>query len=624
MKPVAKLLTLTLALFALCARGLCEDMPIVSDMPIVMDEPLEQPQPTEAPEDENARVKHAQELLIELRYLASGADGLFGPNTALALRAFQRDAGLVADGTLNTVTLQALEAKAENRAAVKALQQRLIDLGYLTGTADGIYGDHTRKAVRLFQTMNGLASTGEIDDGTRAAVYDETASTLPEPLSQGDTGDEVERLQQRLIQFGFMSSDADGVYGKKTTAAVKRLQIHLSTQPAYADMDITATGKATPLTLMIFMDPGYTSYVSGLEAGASGVEVERAERRLNTLGYMDKAEDSQFDSYAVECARAFQKAAGLAEDVFDQAFIDALYSVDAPAAGRFVPHPIVEGDSGRAVREVEQALALAGMTIKLPTSTFDAKLITAVTRLHDYLNAREDPAAMMFLVPQRLTVEAQEWISQTLPTIAAQTDQTTGNAEDTRRVQRRLHLLYYISRLGIDGSFGDASAQALRRFQEANGLEATGEADEATRRVLFSEDAVEDKRPYRVEVDISSQHVYVFELRDDGSYEQTHTFVCSTGIRDSTPRGIFLDGFPCNRWHFFEKFNCWAQYSFDIEGDIMFHSVLYSADDESTLRAGSVNALGSRASHGCIRLQVADAKWLYEHCKKGSLVIVIY
>ena len=115
-----------------------------------------------------------------------------------------------------------------------------------------------------------------------------------------------------------------------------------------------------------------------------------------------------------------------------------------------------------------------------------------------------------------------------------------------------------------------------------------------------------------------------FELRDDGEYEQTHEFICSTGVGNSTPRGVFLNGFPANYWHHFEKFDCWAKYSFEIEGDIMFHSVIFNANDESTVRMNSVYALGSKASHGCIRLKVEDAKWLFEHCKRGKLIIVIY
>ena len=43
---------------------------------------------------------------------------------------------------------------------VKAMQQALIDLGYLEGKADGIFGNKTEKAVRNFQRKNGLTADG--------------------------------------------------------------------------------------------------------------------------------------------------------------------------------------------------------------------------------------------------------------------------------------------------------------------------------------------------------------------------------------------------------------------------------------------------------------------------------
>ena len=44
--------------------------------------------------------------------------------------------------------------------AVKAIQQRLIDLGYLSGNADGNYGQKTTQAVKDFQVCNGLKEDG--------------------------------------------------------------------------------------------------------------------------------------------------------------------------------------------------------------------------------------------------------------------------------------------------------------------------------------------------------------------------------------------------------------------------------------------------------------------------------
>ena len=115
----------------------------------------------------------------------------------------------------------------------------------------------------------------------------------------------------------------------------------------------------------------------------------------------------------------------------------------------------------------------------------------------------------------------------------------------------------------------------------------------------------------------------IYERNMLGAYDLVQTFTCSTGLHDSTPHGVFLDGHPLNRWHYFKKFYCWAQYSFEIEGDILFHSVIYSSNNENSLRSGSLYALGNPASHGCVRLQVADAKWLFENCKRGETVIVI-
>lgn len=45
-------------------------------------------------------------------------------------------------------------AKGSKGEEVKKLQERLIELGYLTGTADGIYGGQTKAAVEWFQAVN--------------------------------------------------------------------------------------------------------------------------------------------------------------------------------------------------------------------------------------------------------------------------------------------------------------------------------------------------------------------------------------------------------------------------------------------------------------------------------------
>ena len=64
----------------------------------------------------------------------------------------------------------------------------------------------------------------------------------------------------------------------------------------------------------------------------------------------------------------------------------------------------------------------------------------------------------------------------------------------------------------------------------------------------------------------------------------------------------------------------YGQYCSRITGGVLFHSVFYSTTNPGTLAYNSYNRLGTTASHGCVRLNVADAKWIYDNCPSGTLV----
>ena len=100
--------------------------------------------------------------------------------------------------------------------------------------------------------------------------------------------------------------------------------------------------------------------------------------------------------------------------------------------------------------------------------------------------------------------------------------------------------------------------------------------------------------------------------------------VCSTG-KDATPtpKGTFTTTSPVARWGYFPKYDVWGQYLYRINGSILFHSVLYTDSNESSLIAGSLYKLGTKASHGCVRLSVDDAKWIYTNCPAGTTVKVV-
>jgi N-acetylmuramoyl-L-alanine amidase len=59
---------------------------------------------------------------------------------------------------------------------VKLIQRKLSDWGYYTGKVDGVYGSETEKAVRYFQSKNGLAVDGKAGPKTLAALGINTSS----------------------------------------------------------------------------------------------------------------------------------------------------------------------------------------------------------------------------------------------------------------------------------------------------------------------------------------------------------------------------------------------------------------------------------------------------------------
>ncbi|MDO4547036.1 MAG: L,D-transpeptidase family protein [Clostridia bacterium] len=198
-----------------------------------------------------------------------------------------------------------------------------------------------------------------------------------------------------------------------------------------------------------------------------------------------------------------------------------------------------------------------------------------------------------------------------------------------KRLQSRLEQLGYLYN-GVDGAYGASTSKAISSFQSENGLAQSGIADINTQTMLFSSSAKENSRPlwdYYVTVDISEQRVYVYKWSEnDNDYTNlVKKFKCSTGTSSNpTPRGIYKETVRKGAtWHHFKAFgNCWARYAIHIDptGNIMFHSVLYNRKNGKSPTSSSVRALGRRASHGCIRLAVDNAKWLYENITDGTTV----
>lgn len=129
---------------------------------------------------------------------------------------------------------------------------------------------------------------------------------------------------------------------------------------------------------------------------------------------------------------------------------------------------------------------------------------------------------------------------------------------------------------------------------------------------------------YEIEVDLANQIVTVY--REDGRSQAdiARQMICSSGTGTNTPTGTFIMPKPSKldereEWYYIGKYQLYVQYASRIDGPILFHS-LPSEQRGATPTQDSTEALGERASHGCIRLRPADSRWIAENCMPGTEV----
>ena len=98
-------------------------------------------------------------------------------------------------------------------------------------------------------------------------------------------------------------------------------------------------------------------------------------------------------------------------------------------------------------------------------------------------------------------------------------------------------------------------------------------------------------------------------------------FACSVGLPSTpTPTGTYYTS-DKYRWHTLMG-PSYGQYCTRVVNGIFFHSVAGYNMTSYNLNARDYNNLGSPASHGCIRLCVRDAKWIYDNCSSGTRVTI--
>ena len=246
---------------------------------------------------------------------------------------------------------------------VVTIQQRLADLGYYSGKISGNFLEATRAAVRLFQAEYGLEETGVVDGETEVLLM----SAEYRVLQNGDNGDDVTRLQERLSALGYFSQKVTGKYRAITASAVKAFQDHngleatgtasLDTQRLLFSQSALAKG-ATPTPTpgpdsdvgdigdMVIAGDGeeLEAYESKLSRGSKGENVKKVQTRLTELGFFDGPISGNYMNQTLAAVKAFQEHNGMSvSGITDEATWNMLFNsedvLDTSATARPTPEP---------------------------------------------------------------------------------------------------------------------------------------------------------------------------------------------------------------------------------------------------------------------------------------------
>ncbi len=509
------------------------------------------------------QVTALQQALKELGFFTSVVDGTFGTSTTEAVIAFQKLNSLPMNGIADA-NLQALlySGKPKNAAGTKTdiktlpaiagtsatlhdqgvlvsiIQSRLTTLGYYTGTISGTYDTDTQTAVKAFQKANGLKVDGVCGDETQeklanagstvptvSVVTATPAATTLQPMTtpstavrKGSSGSDAQLVQQRLIDLGYLTGTADGIFGSASVSALKTFQsrngldsdgvagsstyqVLFSYIAISADYVITTAPTSTPApTATATPEPITKANVVVIRIGTTGDAVLRLQNRLTALGYYNSRADGVCMADDAAAIRVFQRTNGLEVDGvagYDTQVL--LYSASAIGSdGKTMAGATIDltqtlrrGSTGDSVIAVQQRLIALGYLTGTADGIYGTDTAEAIYNFQKRNGLSRDGVAGAKTLTALFSTSAESptptptaapitTVSPAETIITARKLQKGDHSEQVRVLQNQLITLGYLSSGSADGMFGTKTYQAVRDFQLNNALNVDGIAGEKT------------------------------------------------------------------------------------------------------------------------------------------------
>ena len=194
----------------------------------------------------------------------------------------------------------------------------------------------------------------------------------------------------------------------------------------------------------------------------------------------------------------------------------------------------------------------------------------------------------------------------------------TGNISNYFDVYYRAYVSYYgWTGWATDGAEAGAigvgqRVEAYQIYMKEKGTKAPSMTTPACR---YATDVNSIEGSYRIMVNKATNCVTIYK-----GGTPVKAMLCSTGA--DTPVGMFT---VSGKWKWLSMVgNVYGKYVTQFYGNFLFHSVPYTQIyNNHSLQTAEYNKLGTQCSHGCVRLCVEDAKWIYDNVPYYTSVTVI-
>lgn len=252
-----------------------------------------------------------QVALNKLGYSAGAADGLIGPKTRGAIRAYQIDSGLpvssepslaLYDHVQQTIAERAGNAQPSpspsgpSASLIAEVQSELRLRGYAIPSITGQLDSATITAIKRYQADASLSVDGQVTDTLLAQLR----SGHSDPAA--DYRAQVKSVQTALNAHGFDAGPADGALGPRTRAAIRGYQ---------AAEGLSVTGQIDDSLLASLQIAGSGSSDTASSGGSSATVIASIEGELIKHNYAAGRIDGVMDTQARDAIALYQRDAGL-------------------------------------------------------------------------------------------------------------------------------------------------------------------------------------------------------------------------------------------------------------------------------------------------------------------------